>query len=395
MCDTAVVVERGRVLFAKNSDRDPNEAQLLDWEPRRAHPAGATLRCTWVEIPQARETHAVLLSRPFWMWGAEIGANEHGVVIGNEAVFTRQPYAKAGLTGMDLLRLALERAATAEAAVAVIAELLESVGQGGGCGHEHRGFTYHNSYLVADPGGAFVLETAGRRWAAERVLGARTISNALTLEPLAREESDRLRGFAASARRRRRCTQVHAEQARDASDLMDLLRDHDGQRPAYSWLNGALRAPCAHAGGLVVNTQTTASWVSELAPGCVQHWATATAAPCTSLFKPVAVGEPLALGPAPADRDDGASLWWRHERLHRRVLRDPRLCRELLAEIHAVESRWLCEPPAPADAFAEADAFLEDWTKRAAAPCRDRRPVWARRYWRERNRRAGLAETSA
>jgi dipeptidase len=391
VCDTAVVVRPGRVLFAKNSDRDANEAQLLDWQPRRAHAPGTMLRCTWLEIPQARETHAVLLSRPFWMWGAEIGANEHGVVIGNEAVFTKQPYAKAGLTGMDLLRLALERAATAEAAVGVITGLLETVGQGGGCGHEHRGFTYHNSFLVADPTGAFVLETAGKRWAAERVTGARTISNALTLEPLASEESDRLRGFAAAAQRRRACTQARAERAGGVDDMMQLLRDHGGAAPGYSWLNGAL-APCAHAGGLVVNTQTTASWVSELVPGNVRHWATATAAPCTSPFKPVSVDEPVALGPEPTDRDDGRSLWWRHERLHRRVLRDPRRWYpDLLNDVNALEDRWYEDRPSSAAAFAEADAFLEAWTKRTAEPGPDRRPWWARRFWAERDRRAGLS----
>jgi dipeptidase len=379
------------VLFAKNSDRDANEAQLLDWQPRRTFPSGATLRCTWLEIPQARETHAVLLSRPFWMWGAEIGANEHGVVIGNEAVFTRSPVPKLGLTGMDLLRLALERAATAEGAVGVITELAERFGQGGGCGHEQRGFRYHSSYLVADASGAFVLETAGRRWAAERVTGARTISNALTLEPLAREESDRLRGFAAAARRRRACTQLRAERAEGVGDMIQLLRDHDGAGPAYSPVRGAL-APCAHAGGFVVNTQTTASWVSELTPEEARHRATATAAPCTSPFKPVAVAEPVALGAAPTDRADAASLWWRHERLHRRVLRDPRRWEPALRnEIRALEERWQEERTGSAAAFAEADAFLDAWTKRTAEPAPDRRPWWARRYWAERDRRAGLA----
>ena len=59
-------------------------------------------------------TNAVLLGKPYWIWGAEMGANAHGVVIGNEAVFTRVPHEKQpGLIGMDLLRLGLERADTA------------------------------------------------------------------------------------------------------------------------------------------------------------------------------------------------------------------------------------------------------------------------------------------
>ena len=131
MCDTLVVVGSKSVLFAKNSDRDPNEAQALEWHPRRQHPAGTPLRCTWIEIPQVAQTHAVLLSRPFWMWGAEMGANEHGLVIGNEAVFTNQPYAKIGLTGMDILRLALERATDAESAVRVMVDYWRRTGREG------------------------------------------------------------------------------------------------------------------------------------------------------------------------------------------------------------------------------------------------------------------------
>ena len=104
MCDTLVVVEQDRVLFAKNSDRDPNEAQILDWQPRQTYPAGLSLRCTWIEIPQVRSTHAVLLSRPFWMWGANGGQRARSGDRQRGRLHV-PPYAKTGLTGMDLLRL--------------------------------------------------------------------------------------------------------------------------------------------------------------------------------------------------------------------------------------------------------------------------------------------------
>ena len=398
MCDTMVVVRPGSVLFAKNSDRDPNEAQFLDWQPRASHPAGARVRCTWIDIGQVRDTHAVLLSRPFWMWGAEIGANEHGVVIGNEAVFTDQRYATTGLTGMDLLRLALERAASAGDAVAVITELLEQYGQGGGCGHENRGFTYHNSFLVADANGAFVLETAGKLWTVERVAtGARSISNGLTIEPFAREHGDRLRTAMSGCRVRQPLTERRASAAAAVGDLIASLADHGARsrapdEPRYSLVNGGMAAPCMHAGGLAVNAQTTASWVAELSPEGAAHWVTGTAAPCTALFKPVRVASPLDLGPEPTDRYDPAALW-RHEKLHRMAMRDPEVTYLLFRpERDAVQARWLASPPEPAAAFAEADELLARWTAALASRPggRDIRPGWVRRYWQKRDARAGL-----
>ncbi|MFP3900236.1 MAG: carcinine hydrolase/isopenicillin-N N-acyltransferase family protein [Acidimicrobiia bacterium] len=395
MCDTLVSLTGDGVLLAKNSDRDPNESQVVEWHPAADHPPGTSVRATWIEIPQVAHTHAVAISRPWWMWGAEMGANEHGVAIGNEAVFTREPYERTGLLGMDLLRLALERASTAGEAVATMVDLLEAHGQGGSCSHERPGFTYHNSFLVADRDGAVVLETAGRRWATEEVRGpGRSISNGLTISGFAEAHADRLRGRVAACTRRRRRTEPAARRATGPADLFAALRDHgDRAAPRWSPVNGALSAPCAHAGGLVTATQTTASWVADLR-GEPLHWVTATAAPCTSLFKPVRVTGRADVGPGPTDRYDPATLWWRHELLHRATMADhAALLARYAGERDRTEAAWLADPPATGDAVGAAAELEERWLRdvlTAAAP--DGRPRWLRRKWAAWDAAAGMPD---
>lgn len=397
MCDTMVMVGEGRVLFAKNSDRDPNEGQGLEWHPRRTWPTDTTLHATHIEIPQVSETHALVLSRPFWMWGAEMGSNEHGVTIGNEAVFTREPYAETGLTGMDLVRLGLERGGSARDALEIIVALIECHGQGGGCGHEHRAFTYHNSFVVADPSMAFVLETAGRYWAVEEVRGTRAISNGLTIPDFAQRHADSLRDRVAACRMRRARSEAHVRNARTPADLARALRDHgDTPWPRYSLINGALSAACAHAGGVIAATQTTASWIAELRPGIAPTiWATGTAAPCVSLFKPIQVENPLNLA-MPGERVDH-SLWWQHERWHRRVMRAPQalLC-DFLVERDRIEAMHFSNETESQVAFAEHRDWLDRLNAeldRGALPP-DQRPGHVRRYWARRDARAALPRHS-
>ncbi|MEQ1809022.1 MAG: C69 family dipeptidase [Terricaulis sp.] len=345
MCDSFVALPHraaaGAMLFAKNSDRERNEAQALEFKPAAEHDAGASLLCSYITIPQARRTNACLISRPFWMWGAEMGANEHGVVIGNEAMHSViAPSETPALTGMDLLRLALERAASAAEAVNVIAALLEAHGQGGNCGHLHQ-FFYHNGFLIADGQEAFVLETVGRSWACERVSDERALSNAYSIgrnyervsADLAGDQFDFAERFIDTERDgvsfgRGRCArggQLLAERGGKLTqrDMMAILRDHgeDGAPPQWSPERTPRRTICMHAAEGVRRSQTTASWVSEWTPGGLVHWVTATAAPCLSIFKPVVLGAAFPRDDyAPTDKFNRRSRWWKHELWHRAAL---------------------------------------------------------------------------
>lgn len=203
-CDTFVALPPStvgqRIIFGKNSDRPCDEVQEVVHFPALTYAAGEKVECTYIEIEQVAHTYAVVLSKPAWLWGAEMGANEHGVCIGNEAVWGRESAdGEEALLGMDLVRLGLERADTAEKAVDVITELLQTYGQGGSCMEDDSGFAYHNSFLISDRKEAWLLETSAKYWAAERVeSGFRNISNQYGITTKIDKEHSGMREYAQS-----------------------------------------------------------------------------------------------------------------------------------------------------------------------------------------------------
>ena len=438
MCDTFVIrspltADRSTI-FGKNSDREPNEAQVLEFVPPGSWPGGSMVRCTYRRIPQVRETLGVLLCRPFWMWGAEMGANENGVVIGNEAVWTRMPLDRSGgLTGMDLLRLTLERAGSADEAVETLARLLADYGQGGICGFTDRRMAYHNGFIIADPHDAWVVETAGSLWAALKIKDRYAISNALTIgEAFDRSHPElvstaRKRGWlksgetfhfarcysdwmyttfsAAKTRRARAGDLTNGKSGKICvSDAMQMLRDHGGPgyRPERHLLGNRL---CAHAANPITRnaTQTTGSMIAHLAANSHAFWATGTAAPCTGLFKPVWIeGNVLPdIGPVPDGEFNPDALWWQHEMLHRSVMLDYQHRLDAFsAERDQMEGAWVGKAAGAGNgkrwaltqrAFEQSRNATKRWTERVRAIPVRQRPDWLyRRYWYQINRKIGL-----
>ncbi len=355
MCDTIVAMNShtadGSVIFAKNSDREANEGQQLEHHPGQNFAPESKVSCTYISIPQVSKTNAVLLSRPFWMWGAEMGANEHGVVIGNEAVFTKLLVKQEGvLTGMDLVRLALERADSATAAKDVIIEFLGKYGQGGRAGYMDQSFTYHNSFIIADHISAWVLETAGEFWVTKKVHDYYAISNGLTIEDdydeihpeaeaFARKKgwSKKKFGFASAfsdwlftrfSDCKLRRTQSDTFLGKVGSITPEFafahLRSHrqEPYDPAGHFLSNSI---CAHAGNSLTrhSSQTTGSLVAHLTDNPT-YWVTASSTPCLSTFKPVWFGLQVVpdLGPMLTGKFEKAAYWWQFEELHRAVLED-------------------------------------------------------------------------
>jgi secernin len=360
------------------------------------------------------------------------------VVIGNEAVFTKVPYEKGeALIGMDFLRLALERASTAREVVLVITGLLAEYGQGGNCGLFHKLF-YHNSFLISDPQDAWVLETAGPHWAAKQVKGVYAISNGLTINrDFDMASSDLIKHavqkgwckgeedfdfahcysdflytrFSDCRRRRERVMNLLSSRkgSLTTADFIAALRDHGGQgdnpwRPDKGLLGANV---CMHAGyGPIRVSQTTGSMISHLHHTHPTHFITATAGPCTSIFKPVWLDNPLPdMGPVPGSTYDQATLFWRHESLHRKTLLDYATLIELykterndLEQDFCSQALKLAPRSSPerlayaALCFAESDTAEAGWLEQISNfKFHDRRNILYKLAWNKFNHQAQMS----
>jgi dipeptidase len=414
VCDTvAVVPEHGPVWFAKNSDREPNELQLIECD---TGDAAQTAPRGWPVEPPSEQA---ILSRPAWMWGAEIGVNERGVAIGNEAVFTRFPVPKEGRSGMEFLRIALGVSRTADDALDLLIDLTERFAQGGRMGHRNRTFRYNSSFIVADPSTAWVFETAGNLWAAKRIHGVATISNALTIEDdfdrihtgayrVARKRgwvksasafsfaaafSDPMISKLAGASVRRACTKRSLDGVREPNtrDFIRALTDHGGMEPTQGWRG---MSPCAHASWVPTRhaQQTTSSLIARLAPAGPMVWATGTSSPCLSVFKPVPFDAELFPLHAIADeRYDPKRLWWAHETLHRECLRDYHARRVTFAEDRERFQDACLEADAdPERAWHTHREHVDEWTERVRGMGTSSLPLPTRLYWRRQSHAAAM-----
>jgi len=351
MCDTIVALgnstKDGSVIFAKNSDRQPNEPHIVIRIPRKKYEAGEKLKCTYIEIDQAEETYEVLLLKPSWIWGCEMGCNEFGLNIGNEAVFTKEKYGKDALIGMDMVRIALERCATSNQALEMIISLLERYGQGGNCGYEKK-FTYHNSFLIADKESAWVLETAGKYWAAEKVVDVRSISNCLTIgnkmdkcHPdlikhaidkgwcksekdfnFAKCYTDPLITKFSGALDRINTTSSILENAKGnitVGTIKSILRAHHTSAEKNHFSRHSLKSVCMH-GGFLYGDHTTGSYIASIGKKIQTYWVTGSSTPCISIFKPLWLipGENFTFNEK--QKDKAIEFWRKREIVHRYII---------------------------------------------------------------------------
>lgn len=312
MCDTIVSFDRSnnRSFFGKNSDREPGEQQFVYissnpvkefkvkpyFEEKKEYKEHSFKTLTGI-FDRFDHKYSAILSRPLWMWGAEMGVNEHGLSIGNEAVFSKERVNRDGLLGMDILRLTLHNNRSAREAVDFIIGLITEVGQGGDGGYKGS-LKYHNSFLIKDFNEAYVLETSGKHWAFKTVDKCASISNAYSIgEDFEKSDmegsynfksqyQDKLFSFFSKGDGRQRATSSNLLKGSDSlKDIKSILRYH--HKGSINPVKG-MKSNCLHTGSLI-KSETTSSMIVDYIGDKFIVWFTGCPHPCVSLYKPLVI----------------------------------------------------------------------------------------------------------
>jgi secernin len=172
-------------LFGHNCNRPVGEPRALERVPGRTFETGERIRTPHLSLPQVRSTLTVLAARFAGRWGYSHGLNERGVAAGTTSVKTRVLNDVPGLTGPDLVRLALERSATALQAVDVVTDLISRHGPGVSAAEEDEGDPV---LMLADGHEAYLLSACSTYWVVQEVREVRAQSDVCQL----RQDWDRI-----------------------------------------------------------------------------------------------------------------------------------------------------------------------------------------------------------
>jgi hypothetical protein len=175
-CDMVVArgqaTVNGQALFGLNCHGPRAQWPLLRRLAGQMHAPGSVIKCRAHDVPQVRQTFAVLGLGPRGAWGLTHGINEHNVAVGMATWTSRERCRQPGLDGAELLRLTLERGHSARHAQEVLTDLIARHGQGLGetDGHDH-------IFLIADHQETVLVEAAGSYWAASECQEVRAVSD--------------------------------------------------------------------------------------------------------------------------------------------------------------------------------------------------------------------------
>jgi hypothetical protein len=406
----------GHSYFGKNSSMGKGQAQSIRIRPRRAAAGPCAIGGRELELSDTGQ--AYVCSALGGAAGSDMGVNEAGVAIGLEATFSKFNAEAEGPSGAEFLEAALMAATSAEAARDILIGLTERYGQAG-LSQGPGGRRASASYLISGFDGAFIVETAAKRWAWKALDAGAAFSDTYTMDIDYKRVDAATRKSIALVNERMACLdEADAGRVADkeswkfyAEDKRMLrLGSGDADRRALGGLLGAAaesgnrqsafallrvhaaddpekpRRPrdiCRHE-GLLGGALTAASMLIERKQGDARFlcWFTGAPLPCANLFKPILFDggfKPLwtaydYFGQGP----EGGERYWR-ERLEasKGLLRRPAKADESAAALAAAQAELsmladgLLSSPAPASESAlekareRSGAIVAGWDRRA------------------------------